>query len=39
MPAAMTGFGALVAAIALGPACLVVGCLFAALVIWSSARV
>lgn len=39
MPAAMAGFGALVTGITLAPAFAVVGCLFAALVLWSSARV
>jgi MFS family permease len=38
MPLAMTGFGALAAAASLGTACTVTGIGFAALVLWSAAR-
>jgi hypothetical protein len=38
MPFAMTGFGALAAGTGLGAACLLTGALFAALVLWSAAR-
>lgn len=38
MPVAMTGFGALISLVGVGPSCLVVGGAFAVLMVWSAAR-
>jgi MFS family permease len=38
MPVAMTGFGALISLVGVGPSCLVAGSAFAVLMVWSAAR-